>query len=85
MIATTYYLLNSDDEITLDLATGNLAGDQIECLLANLTDFTSTLCCLLSYFQLIQRNQNVTDDATSGILMTLRAGTSPAVDKEICL
>ena len=52
IVGTIYYLL-SFDNIFLHFATGDLAGDQVKSLLANLTDLAAASGSLLSYFQVI--------------------------------
>lgn len=70
----SYYLLS------LMFLVGDLAGDQVQSLLANLGDPATTLLRLLGELELIKRDHDGADQTTGGVAVDLGASAT-SVDK----
>ena len=74
--------VSTNEYIRLDLSTSDLAGHQVERLLAYAGDATAALLCLLGDLQLVQGQEDGADQATGGVLVYLWSGSSSIKTKK---
>lgn len=68
--------------LSLVFLVGNLAGDQVQSLLANLGDPAATLLRLLGELQLVKGDHNGANQTTGRIAVDLRARATSAAESE---